>query len=41
MGRLVISKGMEFIMSEQEAEAKEAGQVKKALRKPKEVLPSD
>ena len=41
MGRRVISKGMEFIMSEQEAEAKEAGQAKKAPRKTKEVLPSD
>lgn len=41
MGRLVISRGMEFIMSEQEAEAQEAGQAKKASRKPKEVLPSD
>ena len=29
MGRRVISKGMEFIMSEQEAEAKDAGQAKK------------
>jgi hypothetical protein len=41
MGRRVIAKGMEFIMSEQEAEAKEAGQVKKAPRKTKEALPSD
>jgi hypothetical protein len=41
MGRLVINRGMEFIMSEQEAEAQEAGQAKKASRKPKEVLPSD
>jgi hypothetical protein len=41
MGRRVISKGMEFIMSEQEAEAKESGQAKKAPRKTKEVLPND
>ena len=40
MGRRVIAKGMEFIMSEQEAEAKEAGQAKKAPRRTKEALPS-
>jgi hypothetical protein len=41
MGRRTIAKGMEFIVSEQEAEAKEAGQAKKAPRRTKEALPSE
>ena len=41
MGRAVIGKAMEFIVSEQEAEAKEAGQAKKAPRRTKEVLPNE
>jgi len=40
MGRRVIVKGMEFIASEQEAEAQEAGQAKKAPRRTKEALPN-
>ena len=41
MGRAVIGKAMEFIVSEQEAEAKEAGQAKKAPRRTKEVSPNE
>ena len=40
MGRRVIVKGMEFIASEQEAEAQEAGQAKKAPRRTKEASPN-
>jgi hypothetical protein len=41
MGRAVIAKAMEFIVSEQEAETKEAGQAKKAPRRTKEALPNE
>ena len=41
MGRRTIAKGMEFIVSEQEAEAKEAGQAKKTPRRTKEAPPND
>ena len=41
MGRAVIGKAMDFIVSEQEAEAKEAGQAKKAPRRTKEVSPNE